>query len=102
VIILGILAFGMGIGWLAQLILGRESRRTDWVMALVAGLAGSLLGGVVANLISGDGLKFHLSGFIGTLGGALVITAVWEYFQRKRLSEQQAEARNARRSGRHH
>jgi uncharacterized membrane protein YeaQ/YmgE (transglycosylase-associated protein family) len=102
VIILGILAFGMGIGWLAQLILGRESRRTDWVMALVAGLAGSFLGGLVANLISGDGLKFHASGLIGTLGGALVITAVWEYFQRKRLSEQQAEARNARRSGRHH
>ena len=101
-IFLGILAFGMGIGWLAQLILGRDGRRTDWVMALVAGLAGSLLGGLVASLVSGDGIKLHASGFIGTISGAIVITAVWQYFQRKRLAEQRAAAHKARRSGRHH
>jgi uncharacterized membrane protein YeaQ/YmgE (transglycosylase-associated protein family) len=102
VIFLGILAFGMGIGWLAQVILGRDSGRTDWVMALVAGLAGSLLGGLLASLISGDGLKLRASGFVGTICGAIVITAVWQYFQRKRSAEQRAAARKTRRSGRHH
>ncbi|HSS08531.1 MAG TPA: hypothetical protein VLL25_01515 [Acidimicrobiales bacterium] len=63
-IFLGILVFGMGIGWLAQLILGRDGRRIDWVMALVAGLAGSLVGGLVASLIAGDGIKLRASGFI--------------------------------------
>jgi uncharacterized membrane protein YeaQ/YmgE (transglycosylase-associated protein family) len=102
VIFLGILAFGMGIGWLAQVILGRDSGRTDWVLALVAGLAGALIGGLLASLLSGDGLKLHASGFIGTIGGAILITAIWQYFQRKRLAEQRAAVRKTRRSGHHH
>jgi uncharacterized membrane protein YeaQ/YmgE (transglycosylase-associated protein family) len=102
VIFLGILVFGMGIGWLAQLILGRDGRRIDWVMALVAGLAGSLVGGLVASLIAGDGIKLRASGFIGTICGALAITALWQYFTNKRLAEQRAAAKKAKRSGRHH
>jgi uncharacterized membrane protein YeaQ/YmgE (transglycosylase-associated protein family) len=101
VIILGILVFGLAIGWLAQLILGRDSSGIDWAMALVAGLAGSFLGGLVLSLISGDGLKLKASGFIGTIGGALIITAVWQYFRRKRLAEQRAAALKSKRSGRH-
>ena len=37
-LILAILAFGMGIGWFAQLVLGKGGRQTDWAMALIAGL----------------------------------------------------------------
>jgi len=77
-LILAILAFGMAIGWLAQLFVGRGGRQTDWAMALVAGLAGSFLGGLLASLISGDGLKIRPSGIIGSFLGALVITAIWQ------------------------
>ena len=56
-LILAILAFGMGIGWLAQLVLGRGGRQTDWAMALIAGLAGSFVGGLLVSLLAGDGLR---------------------------------------------
>jgi uncharacterized membrane protein YeaQ/YmgE (transglycosylase-associated protein family) len=102
VIFLAILGFGMATGWLAQLIVGRDGQRVDWVMALVAGLAGSLIGGLVASLIAGDGIKLRASGFIGTIGGAIVVTAVWQSIRTKRRTEQRAAAQKAKRSGRHH
>ncbi len=98
-LILGIIGFGMLIGALAQLILGRHGRNRDWALALIAGLAGSFLGGLVISLISGDGLKLRPSGIIGSLLGALVITAIWQYFQGKKRAEQNAAAKSAARSG---
>jgi uncharacterized membrane protein YeaQ/YmgE (transglycosylase-associated protein family) len=77
-LILAILAFGMGIGWLAQLVLGGGGRQTDWAMALIAGLAGSLVGGLLGSLIFGDGLKIRPSGILGSFIGALIITAIWQ------------------------
>ena len=82
-LILAILAFGMGIGWFAQLVLGGGGRQTDWAMALVAGLAGSFVGGIIASLIFGDGLAIRPSGIIGSFIGAVIITAVWQARQRK-------------------
>jgi uncharacterized membrane protein YeaQ/YmgE (transglycosylase-associated protein family) len=82
-LILAILGFGMGIGWLAQLILGKGGRQTDWAMALVAGLAGSFVGGLLASLIAGDGLSLQASGVIGSFIGALIITAIWQAQRRK-------------------
>ena len=70
-LILAILAFGMGIGWFAQLVLGKGGRQTDWAMALIAGLAGSFIGGLLFSLVAGDGLKIRPSGIIGSfVGGA--------------------------------
>jgi uncharacterized membrane protein YeaQ/YmgE (transglycosylase-associated protein family) len=82
-LILAILGFGMGIGWLAQLVLGGGGRQTDWAMALVAGLVGSFVGGLLASLIAGDGLSLQPSGVIGSFLGALIITAIWQAQRRK-------------------
>ena len=82
-LLLAILAFGMGIGWLAQLVLGRGGRQTDWAMALVAGLVGSFVGGLLFSLIAGDGLKIRPSGIIGSFVGALIITAIWQRSRNK-------------------
>ena len=82
-LILAILGFGMGIGWLAQLILGKGGRQTYWARALVAGLAGSGFGGLLASLIAGDGLSLQASGVIGSFIGALIITAIWQAQRRK-------------------
>ena len=46
-LILGILGFGILIGGLAQLIVGRAGPGVDWGMAIVAGLVGSFLGGLI-------------------------------------------------------
>jgi uncharacterized membrane protein YeaQ/YmgE (transglycosylase-associated protein family) len=77
VLIIGILVFGMSIGAIAQLLLGRSGRGIDWSMALVAGLGGSFVGGLLFSLIAGDGLALRASGIIGSILGAVVVTAVW-------------------------
>ena len=98
-LILALIGFGMVIGALAQLILGkRSSEPFDWGMALAAGLLGSFVGGLIASLIAGDGIKLKPSGIIGSLVGAVIITAIWKYFAEKKVAEQRAAAhRDARR-----
>lgn len=75
-LILGILVFGMLVGAIAQLVLGRTGSTVDWRLALVAGLAGSFVGGLIASLLAGDGLALRPSGMIGSIVGALIVTAV--------------------------
>ncbi len=69
-LIFGLIGFGALVGWLAQFILGRAAYTTDWGMALVAGLGGSFVGGLLASLLAGDGLAFKPSGVIGSIVGA--------------------------------
>ena len=78
-LILGIIVFGMAIGWVAQLLLGQASRgrQNDWWEALVAGLLGSFVGGLLVSLISGDGLNFRPSGVIGSIAGAVIVLLIW-------------------------
>lgn len=76
-LILGLILFGMLIGALAQLILGKGRKGIDWTMAIIAGLVGSFVGGLLASLLAGDGLELRPSGIIGSIVGAIVITAIW-------------------------
>jgi uncharacterized membrane protein YeaQ/YmgE (transglycosylase-associated protein family) len=102
VLILGIIGFGVIVGWLAQFILGRDGRPTDWGMALVAGIGGSFVGGLLFSLIAGDGLALKPSGIIGSVVGALIITAVWQWYAGRKRAAERAAAKKAARSGRHH
>ena len=102
VLILAILGLGMGVGALAQLIVGRDGPRVDWTMAFVAGFAGSLVGGLIFSLIAGDGLDIRLSGILGSLIGAIIITAVWQWYRGKQRAEERAADAALARSGRHH
>ena len=83
-LILGILLFGLVVGAAAQWVLGRDGRGIDWGMALIAGLAGSFVGGLLASLIAGDGLELRASGLIGSFIGALLITLVWRAIAARR------------------
>jgi uncharacterized membrane protein YeaQ/YmgE (transglycosylase-associated protein family) len=76
VIILFILVWGMFAGWLAHLILAR-SEPVNWAELLIVGLAGSFVGGLLASLISGDGLAFRPSGIIGSVIGAVILLAAF-------------------------
>lgn len=76
-LILAIIVFGILIGGLAQMALGRRMESVNWTLAIAAGLIGSLLGGLVASLIAGDGLELRASGLIGSFLGAIVVTAAW-------------------------
>ncbi len=82
-LILAIIVFGMSVGWVVQLALGRTSRQIDWTMAFVAGLGGSFVGGLLASLIAGDGFALKPSGLIGSLVGALIITLTWQVYNKR-------------------
>ena len=100
-LILGILGFGVLIGGLAQLIVGRAGPRVDWGMAIVAGRVGSFLGGLIISLIAGDGIKLRASGIIGSLAGAIIITLVWQGTRQRAAASARAAEKKAARSGRH-
>ena len=82
-LILGLILFGMLVGAGAQLILGKSANGVDWTLAFVAGLAGSFVGGLLISLLSGDGLQLRPSGIIGSVVGALLVTAGWQWYRRR-------------------
>ncbi|CCH79632.1 conserved membrane hypothetical protein [Nostocoides japonicum T1-X7] len=82
-LIIGLILFGMLVGAAAQVILGKGGKGIDWTMAIVAGLVGSFVGGLVISLASGDGLAFRPSGIIGSILGAVIVTAGWRWWRRR-------------------
>lgn len=82
VLLLGIILFGMIAGAIAQLLLGQAGSGIDWTTALIAGLAGSFVGGLVVSLLAGDGLALRPSGIIGSILGAVIVTAGLARFDR--------------------
>jgi len=85
-LLLAIILFGMIVGAGAQMLLGRSARSIDWPMAFASGLLGSLVGGLLASLLAGDGLDLAPSGIIGSLVGAVIVTAVWQWLRGRRAS----------------
>jgi uncharacterized membrane protein YeaQ/YmgE (transglycosylase-associated protein family) len=81
VLVLGIILFGMAIGAIAQFVLGRDGKGVDWALALVAGLVGSFVGGLLVSLLAGDGLALKPSGIIGSFIGAVLVTLIWRWWQ---------------------
>lgn len=53
-------------------------------MAVVAGLVGSFVGGLLSSALAGDGLALRPSGIIGSLVGAVIVTATWRYVTDRR------------------
>ncbi len=76
-LILALILFGVLVGGIAQIILGRGMRDVDWGQAILSGLLGSFVGGLLASLLAGDGLDLRPSGLIGSLIGALLVTVGW-------------------------
>jgi uncharacterized membrane protein YeaQ/YmgE (transglycosylase-associated protein family) len=86
-LIIGIILFGMLVGAAAQLIVGRHGKGIDWTMAIVAGLVGSFVGGLLISLLSGDGVDLRPSGIIGSLAGAIIVTLVWTAMRRRSAAQ---------------
>lgn len=85
-LILAIIVFGMLAGGLAQLVLGRSMRDVNWTIAIVTGLVGSFVGGLLVSLLAGDGLELRPSGLIGSFVGALLLTLAWGWYDKRRSS----------------
>ena len=82
-LIIGLILFGMLVGAAALLILGKRGH-IDWPTAFASGIAGSFVGGLLISLISGDGLELRPSGLIGSLVGAVIVTAGWYWYRSRR------------------
>jgi uncharacterized membrane protein YeaQ/YmgE (transglycosylase-associated protein family) len=85
-LIIGLILFGMLVGAAAQLILGRRAKKIDWPMAIVAGLVGSFVGGLLVSLLAGDGLELRPSGVIGSIVGAVIVTVLWRWWRDRRTA----------------
>lgn len=81
-LIIAVLCFGFAAGWVAQLLLGMGSRPDG--RTLVAGLAGSFVGGLVVSLVAGDGLALRPSGIVGSVAGAVLVLLAWQAVDRSR------------------
>jgi uncharacterized membrane protein YeaQ/YmgE (transglycosylase-associated protein family) len=81
VLLLAIVGLGILAGALAQLVLGTGLYAINWGQALVAGLVGSFVGGMLASLLAGDGLRLRPSGLIGSIMGAIVVTAAYHWYR---------------------
>jgi uncharacterized membrane protein YeaQ/YmgE (transglycosylase-associated protein family) len=82
-LIIALILFGALTGAAAQLILGRSRKGIDWAKAFVSGLAGSFVGGLLISLLAGDGLELRPSGVIGSVAGAIIVTATWQWWGRR-------------------
>ena len=83
-LLLAILGLGLFAGAVAQLVLGTGVHDINWAEAIVAGLVGSFVGGLLASLIAGDGIQLRPSGIIGSIIGAIVVSAVYAWYRRRR------------------
>lgn len=77
-LIIAIILLGMLAGAAAQLIFRSGKRPIDWTAAIVVGLIGSFVGGLIFSLIAGDGIELRPSGLIGSIIGAIVVTGVYK------------------------
>ena len=77
VIILGIIGWGLLIGFIATMILGGPERAREWGPMILGGLAGSFVGGTLGNLLTGDGLDLAASGFFGSIIGAVIVLGIY-------------------------
>ncbi|MFZ4518172.1 MAG: GlsB/YeaQ/YmgE family stress response membrane protein [Microthrixaceae bacterium] len=80
-LILGILAFGMLVGWLGQLVLGMDRRPN--ARSLAAGLLGSLVGGTLGSLLTDEGFRLQPAGLIGSFVGAVVVLLIWQQVDKR-------------------
>lgn len=81
-LIIAILVFGFAAGWIAQLVLGMGTRPDG--RTLVAGLAGSFVGGLLFSLLAGDGIELRPSGIVGSVVGAVIVLLGWQAVDRSR------------------
>ncbi len=100
--IMYVLAFGMGAGWIAQLIL-EPHRRRSWGEALAVGVLGALLVGLVSSLVFHGVVGFTLGTILGAPLGAIVVLWIWQAIRGKRPFEHEHhEGASHPGSGSHH
>jgi uncharacterized membrane protein YeaQ/YmgE (transglycosylase-associated protein family) len=75
-IFIAIIVVGLVAGYLANLVVGK-ARGYSALELLLAGLAGSVVGGTLFSLLLGEGFDLRLGGFIGSTVGAIIVLGLY-------------------------
>jgi uncharacterized membrane protein YeaQ/YmgE (transglycosylase-associated protein family) len=68
--IMAYIALGMLAGWLASWFIRGDRHPRDWGMLFIVGVGGSVAGGIVVNLLMGNGFKLVPGGVISSVAFA--------------------------------
>ena len=98
--ILIFIVIGMVAGWAASLLIRRDMHPTDWGVLFIIGISGSLIAGILINLIMGEGFRVRPGGVIGSIAVACIL--LWLYTRvQNRGHEQQQQKRTTSADGEH-
>ena len=96
---------GMVAGWAASLLIRRDMHPTDWGVLFVIGVAGSLIAGILINLLMGEGFKIRPGGVIGSIAVSCLLLWIYTRVQNRGHKQQsrgqQPQKRSANASGQH-
>lgn len=95
------IVIGMVAGWLASFIVRRDRHPSDWGMLFLVGVAGSLVGGIVVNLLIGDGFSLQPGGLVSSVAFACLFLWMLTAVQQRRVAPQKATASHRSSSGTH-
>jgi uncharacterized membrane protein YeaQ/YmgE (transglycosylase-associated protein family) len=79
---------GALVGWIASMIMGTNERQ-GCIMDIVVGIVGSFIGGLLYNLITGQGISFsfqftwNLGSILVALIGAVILLAIVKAMQKR-------------------
>jgi len=75
-IVLGFIVIALVAGFVANWLVGRGRGYETWEL-FVAGIVGSFVGGLIFNLLAGNGFEFHWTGLLGSILGAIVVLLIY-------------------------
>ena len=103
--ILIFIVIGMVAGWAASLLVRRDMHPTDWGVLFIIGVAGSLIAGILINLLMGEGFKIRPGGVIGSIAVSCLLLWIYTRVQNRGHKQQsrgqQPQKRSANASGQH-
>jgi uncharacterized membrane protein YeaQ/YmgE (transglycosylase-associated protein family) len=75
-IVLGFIVIALVAGFVANWLVGKGRGYETWEL-FVAGIVGSFVGGLIFNLLAGNGFDFHWTGLLGSILGAVVVLLIY-------------------------
>ena len=79
-IILAFIVIALVAGFVANFLVGGQRKYENWEL-LVVGFIGSFVGGLIFNLLGGNGFEIHWTGLLGSIIGAVVVLALYGPFR---------------------
>jgi uncharacterized membrane protein YeaQ/YmgE (transglycosylase-associated protein family) len=78
--LLGFTVIALVAGYVANMLVGKGKGFEAWEF-FVAGIVGSFVGGTILNLLVEGELNVSPIGLIGSIGGAIIVLAVWGWWR---------------------